>query len=45
MYENNADLVSAERQATVDASAAKIIGGEIAVHDYMSDESCPSLDF
>ena len=45
MDENNADLVSAEMQATVDAIADKIIAGEIAVHDYMSDESCPSLTF
>ncbi len=45
MDENNADLVSAELQATVDAVADKIIGGEITVHDYMSDESCPALSF
>ncbi|WP_300517304.1 BMP family ABC transporter substrate-binding protein [Aliiroseovarius sp.] len=43
--ENNAALVSAEMKAAVDAAAAKIISGEIAVHDYMSDDSCPVLDF
>ena len=43
--ENNAALVSAEMKAAVDAAAAKIIAGEITVHDYMSDDSCPVLDF
>ncbi|SDX15519.1 BMP family lipoprotein [Litoreibacter albidus] len=45
MDEHNASLVSDEMKATVDAVAAKIIEGEITVHDYMSDESCPSLSF
>jgi len=43
--EHNAALVSAEMKAAVDAAAAKIIAGEITVHDYMSDDSCPVLDF
>ncbi len=43
--DNNAALVSAEMKAAVDAAAAKIISGEIAVHDYMSDDSCPALTF
>ncbi|SHF14733.1 MULTISPECIES: BMP family lipoprotein [Litoreibacter] len=43
--ENNADLISDDLKATVDAVAAKIISGDITVHDYMSDESCPSLTF
>ena len=43
--ENNAALVSADMQAAVDAAAAKIISGEIAVHDYFATDSCPSLDF
>ncbi|CUH87835.1 Purine nucleoside receptor A [Phaeobacter sp. CECT 5382] len=43
--DNNAPLVSAEMQAMVDAAAAKIATGEIKVHDYMSDDSCPSLSF
>ena len=45
MDENNADLVSAELQGAVDAVADKIIAGDITVHDYMSDESCPALSF
>ncbi|MGB7241187.1 MAG: BMP family ABC transporter substrate-binding protein [Sulfitobacter sp.] len=45
MDENNADLVSADMQASVDAAAAKIGSGELAVHDYMSDDSCPDLSF
>ena len=43
--EFNADLVSADMQAAVDAAAASISSGELAVHDYMSDETCPALDF
>jgi basic membrane protein A len=45
MDENNASLVSAEMQAAVEDAKAKIISGEIAVHDYMSDDSCPALTF
>jgi basic membrane protein A and related proteins len=45
MDENNAALVSAEMQAAVDAASAKIISGEIAVHDYMSDNTCPGATF
>ncbi len=43
--ENNAGLVSAEMQEAVDAAAAQIVSGEIVVHDYMSDETCPGLEF
>lgn len=39
--EYNAELVSAEMQTAVDDAAAKIASGEIAVHDYMSDNACP----
>jgi len=39
--DNNAALVSAEMKAAVDAAAAKIVSGEIVVHDYMSDNACP----
>lgn len=39
--DNNKDLVTAEMQAAVDAAKAKIIAGEIVVHDYMSDNTCP----
>ncbi|OBY28953.1 BMP family lipoprotein [Leisingera sp. JC1] len=45
MDEHNASLVSAEMQAAVDEAAAKIASGEIKVHDYMSDDSCPALSF
>ncbi|MDO5630853.1 MAG: BMP family ABC transporter substrate-binding protein [Paracoccus sp. (in: a-proteobacteria)] len=39
--DNNRDLVSAEMQAAVDEARAKIIAGEIKVHDYMADNLCP----
>ena len=39
--DNNAPLVSADMKAAVDAAAAKIASGELAVHDYMSDNACP----
>ena len=41
MDEYNADLVSADMLAAVDAARAAIISGDIIVHDYMSDNSCP----
>ncbi|MDE0590362.1 BMP family ABC transporter substrate-binding protein [Halocynthiibacter sp. C4] len=41
--EHNASLVSDEMKAAVEEAKAKIIAGDIVVHDYMSDESCPSL--
>ncbi|MEC3860900.1 BMP family ABC transporter substrate-binding protein [Mesobacterium sp. TK19101] len=43
--ENNASLVSDDMKAAVDAAREKIIAGEIAVHDYTSDDSCPALTF
>jgi len=45
MDENNADLVTAEMRATVDAAKAKIIAGDIVVHDYSSDDTCAALSF
>lgn len=45
MDEFNAPLVTADMQAKVDAAAAKISDGTLAVHDYMSDDSCPALSF
>lgn len=39
--DNNKDLVTAEMQAAVDDTAAKIKAGEIAVHDYATDSTCP----
>ena len=41
MDEYNADLVSADMLAAVDTARAAIISGDIVVHDYMSDNSCP----
>ena len=41
--ENNEALITPEMKAAVDAAAAKIISGEIKVHDYMTDECLPGL--
>lgn len=41
MDENNAALVTPEMLAAVEAASAKIVSGEIVVHDYMSDNTCP----
>jgi basic membrane protein A len=41
MDDNNKDLVTPEMLAAVEDAKAKIIAGEIEVHDYMSDNSCP----
>ncbi|MEM9796724.1 MAG: BMP family ABC transporter substrate-binding protein [Pseudomonadota bacterium] len=41
--ENNAELVTAEMQAAVEEAKAQIIAGEIEVHDYLSDNSCPAF--
>ena len=43
--EHNKALATAEMQAAVDEAAAKIADGSLEVHDYMSDDSCPSLSF
>ena len=43
--ENNEALVTPEMKAAVDDARAKIIAGEISVHDYSSDDSCPVLTF
>ena len=45
MDEHNASLVSDDMKAAVDAAAAAISSGELAVHDYTSDDSCPALSF
>ncbi len=39
--EHNESLVTEEMMAQVDAAKAMIISGELAVHNYMSDDSCP----
>ena len=41
MDEHNAHLVSADMVTAVEAAKAKIVSGELVVHDYMSDSSCP----
>ena len=41
MDENNAPLVTPEMAAAVDEAKAKIAAGEIVVHDYMTDSTCP----
>ncbi|ARO14002.1 basic membrane protein A-related proteins [Ketogulonicigenium robustum] len=43
--EYNADLLTPEMLAAVEAASARIISGEIAVHNYNSDETCPVLSF
>ncbi|MDX1782118.1 MAG: BMP family ABC transporter substrate-binding protein [Thalassovita sp.] len=37
----NAPLVSADMQGKVDHAKMQIASGELAVHDYMADNSCP----
>lgn len=39
--EFNESLLTDEMRAAVAEASAKIIAGEVVVHDYMSDESCP----
>lgn len=43
--EFNASLVKPEWKADVDAAAAKIASGELTVHDYMADNTCPVVNF
>ncbi|TNC73021.1 BMP family lipoprotein [Rubellimicrobium roseum] len=43
--EHNQPLVTEEIKAAVDQAAAQIASGELTVHDYMTDESCPALTF
>ncbi|MGX9356868.1 BMP family lipoprotein [Roseobacteraceae bacterium S113] len=45
MDEFNAELVSADMAAAVDAASADIASGALMVHDYTSDDSCPALQF
>ena len=39
--ENNQDLITEEMKAAVEDYKAKIIAGEIEVHDYTTDSTCP----
>jgi basic membrane protein A len=41
MDDNNKDLVNADMLAAVKDAKEKIISGDIEVHDYTSDDSCP----
>lgn len=41
MDDNNKSLVTADMLAAVEEAKARIISGEITVHDYMSDSACP----
>ncbi|WP_428926424.1 BMP family lipoprotein [Marinibacterium sp. SX1] len=43
--EYNAELITDEMKAAVDAAAEQMASGDLAVHDYMSDETCPGLSF
>lgn len=43
--ENNADLVTDDMKATVDAARQKIIDGEISVVSYYENDTCPALSF
>jgi basic membrane protein A len=45
MDDNNAKLVTPEMKAAVEAAAAKIKSGDLKVHDYMADNSCPAGQF
>ncbi|HEY0276290.1 MAG TPA: BMP family ABC transporter substrate-binding protein [Paenirhodobacter sp.] len=39
--DNNKGLITPEMKAAVDAAAGKIKSGEILVHDFMADNTCP----
>ena len=43
--EHNEALITEEMRTAVDAAAAQIAAGEIAVHDYTTDETCPAIQF
>ncbi|MCF1709164.1 BMP family ABC transporter substrate-binding protein [Tabrizicola sp. J26] len=43
--DNNRPLITADMEAAVNAAAGKIKAGELKVHDYMTDDSCPALKF
>ncbi|MFP4305267.1 BMP family lipoprotein [Rhodosalinus sp.] len=43
--EHNAELISDEMTAQLEEARQRIIDGEITVHDYSSDDSCPALTF
>ena len=43
--EYNAELITDEMKAAVEAASAQIASGELVVHDYMSDNTCPAATF
>ena len=43
--EHNQTLITEEMKTAVDAAAAQIAAGEITVHDYSTDETCPAIQF
>ena len=43
--EFNEALITDEMKAALDAASAAIMSGEVAVHNYNTDESCPVYDF
>lgn len=43
--DNNAELITAEMTAALEAAQASIVAGDIMVHNYNSDETCPAYDF
>ena len=43
--ENNEDLVTDEMMQAVEEAKQQIASGEIDVHDYTEDDSCPALTF
>ncbi|MDT0682437.1 BMP family ABC transporter substrate-binding protein [Roseicyclus sp. F158] len=43
--EYNEELITEEMAARVEEAKANIISGDVEVHDYTSDDSCPDLSF
>ncbi|PVA07477.1 BMP family lipoprotein [Thalassorhabdomicrobium marinisediminis] len=43
--EHNEELITDEMKAMVEEASAQMASGELEVHDYMSDETCPAIDF
>lgn len=41
--DNNKDLITQDMKAKVDEASAAIIAGQIKVHDYRSDSTCPAF--
>jgi basic membrane protein A len=42
--ENNEGLITDEMRAIVEEAKQAIISGEVVVHDYMADNTCPATD-